>query len=204
MARVTRWSGGGEVSGETYAARFEALAATGTDVHGEAGLCESLTSPGATVLDAGCGTGRVAIRLADRGFATVGVDIDASMLEVARSTAPDLSWVQADLSELDLGETFALVVAAGNILPLVAEGTEAAVLSRLAAHVTDGGVLVTGFGLDRAHLPDVAGLVSLADLDAWSTDAGLLLERRFATWDGVPYAGGGYAVSVHRKPAVAT
>ena len=199
MAPVTRWSDGAGVTGEKYAARFDALAATGADVHGEASLCESLMSPRATVLDAGCGTGRVAIRLAYRGFATVGVDIDASMLEIARSAAPGLRWVQADLSELDLGETFDLVVAAGNVLPLVAEGTEAVVLSRLAAHVSNGGLLVAGSGLDRSHLPDVAGLVSLADLDAWSTAAGLRLERRLATWDGESYAGGGYAVSIYRR-----
>lgn len=204
MARVTRWSGGGEVSGEAYAARFEALAASGADVHGEATLCESLVPAGSTVLDAGCGTGRVAIRLAERGFACVGVDIDASMLEVARSAATRLHWVQADLSELDLGERFDLVVAVGNILPLVAEGTEAAVLSHLAAHVKDGGVLVTGYGLDRAHLPDRAGLVPLADLDAWCTDAGLHLETRLATWDGEPYDGGGYAVSIHRMTRTST
>lgn len=198
MAAVTRWSSG-EVSGQAYAARFEALAATGADVHGEASLCESLVPPGASVLDAGCGTGRVAIRLAARDFACVGVDLDNSMLEVARAAAPRLRWVEADLSELDLGETFDLVVAAGNVLPLVAEGTEAAVVSHLAAHVKGGGLLVTGLGLDRVDLPDEAGLVSLADLDTWCSDAGLIMEKRLATWDGQPYAGGGYAVSIHRR-----
>lgn len=199
MTGVTRWSGDGTVSGQAYAARFEALAASGADVHGEADLCESLVPPGSTVLDAGCGTGRVAIRLATRGYPVVGVDVDKSMLDVARSAAPDLRWVQADLCELELGQTFDLVVATGNILPLVAERTEAAVVSHLAAHVKAGGLLVTGFGLDRAHLPDVAALVALADYDTWCTDAGLLLERRLATWDGEPYAGGGYAVSIHRN-----
>lgn len=195
---MTRWSAAGE-GGERYAARFDALAATGADVHGEATLCESLVPPGATVLDAGCGTGRVAIRLAERGFTCVGVDVDASMLDVARSRAPQLRWVEADLCDLDLGETFDLVVAAGNVVPLVAEGTEATVLTRLAAHVRDGGVLVSGFGLDRAHLPPTAVLVALDDYDAWCADAGLRLERRLASWEGEPYAGGGYAVSVHRR-----
>lgn len=197
---MTRWSGGaGEVTGEQFAARFDALAETGADVHGEATLCESLVPAGASVLDAGCGTGRVAIRLADRGFACVGVDLDASMLDVARSRAPDLRWVEADLCDLDLGETFDLVVAAGNVVPLVAEGTEAATVSHLAAHVREGAVLVAGFGLDLASLPASAGLVALGDYDAWCAEAGLHLERRLATWDGEPYAGGGYAVSIHRR-----
>jgi len=197
MGVVTRWSG--EATGKEYAGRFDALAATGVDVHGEATLCESLVAPPATVLDAGCGTGRVSIRLASRGYAVVSVDIDASMLEVARARAPEQRWVEADLSALDLGETFDLVIAAGNILPLVAEGTEEAVVGRLGRHVVEGGLLVAGFGLDRAHLPRSGALVSLADYDTWCTDAGLRLETRLATWDGEPYAGGGYAVSIHRR-----
>lgn len=133
---MTRWSSGQgqeEGLGERYAARFEKLAAAGTDVHGEATFCETLLAPGASVLDAGCGTGRVAIRLAERGFDCVGVDVDASMLDAARRRAPGLTWVQADLVNLDLGRTFDLVVAAGNVVPLVAEGTESAVVARMAA-----------------------------------------------------------------------
>jgi SAM-dependent methyltransferase len=151
------------------------------------------------VLDAGCGTGRVAIRLAERGFTCLGVDVDPAMLGVARTRAPGLRWVLADLAALDLGETFDLVVAAGNVVPLVAEGTERDVVTRMASHVRDGGRLVAGFGLDREHLPATAALVALADYDAWCAGAGLTLERRLATWEGEPYAGGGYAVSVHRR-----
>ena len=198
---MTRWtSGAGDAAGEGYAARFDALAASGADVHGEATFVESLVPPGARVLDAGCGTGRVAIRLAERGRATVGVDLDPSMLAVARDRAPGLRWVEADLSSLDLGETFDLVVAAGNVVPLVAEGTEAPTVARLAAHVAAGGLLVAGFGLDREHLPPAATTLDLTDYDSWCSAAGLVRERRLATWDGEPYDGGGYAVSVHRRP----
>ncbi len=114
--------------------------------------------PGARVLDAGCGTGRVLIRLAQLGYDGVGVDRDASMLAVARRNAPELTWLQADLSAFDpatAGVTtgFDLVVAAGNIFPLLAPGTEAAVAARLARALRPGGLLVAGFGLDREHLP---------------------------------------------------
>ena len=49
------------------------------------------------MLDAGCGTGRVAIELAHRGFSVVGIDSDAAMLHTARAKAPELSWIHADL-----------------------------------------------------------------------------------------------------------
>ncbi|GAA2789604.1 hypothetical protein [Nonomuraea dietziae] len=43
--------------------------------------------------------------------------------------------------------------------------------------------------------------VTLADYDAWCETAGLVLERRLATWDGRPYDDGDYAVSIHRRPS---
>ena len=73
--------------GDAYQARFDALAASGVDVHGEAAFACSLEPAPASVLDAGCGTGRVAIELARRGIDVVGVDVDASMLAAARRAA---------------------------------------------------------------------------------------------------------------------
>ncbi|MFC7817120.1 class I SAM-dependent methyltransferase [Streptomyces sp. NPDC057367] len=201
MSRWEQLTGG--TSGEQYAARFAELAESGQDVHGEARLCATLVPPGARVLDAGCGTGRVLIQLAHLGYDGVGVDRDASMLAVARRNAPRLTWLQADLAEFDpaaadLGPGFDLVVAAGNVFPLLAPGTEAAVAAALAGALRPGGLLVAGFGLDREHLP-VPPSLTLAEYDAHCTAAGLTLTDRFATWDADPYDGGGYAVSVHRR-----
>ncbi|MBC3993912.1 class I SAM-dependent methyltransferase [Streptomyces sp. AC563] len=200
MSRWEELTGG--TSGEGYAARFAALAESGKDMHGEARFCATLVPPGARVLDAGCGTGRVMIRLAELGYDCVGVDLDASMLAVARRQAPELPWFQADLASLDPAELgvvagFDLVVAAGNIFPLLASDTEATVVSRLAATLRPGGFLVAGFGLDEAHLP-VPPSITLAEYDAYCATAGLTLVDRFATWDAHPYDDGGYAVSVHR------
>ena len=116
------------------------------------------------MLDAGCGTGRVGIRLAELGYDVTGVDLDESMLAVARERAPQLRWLVGDLATVDLGEAFDLVLMAGNIVPLVAEGSEPAVVARMAAHVAAGGHLVAGFGLDRAHLPPAAAIVRLDGL----------------------------------------
>ncbi|WP_281154761.1 class I SAM-dependent methyltransferase [Streptomyces sp. HYC2] len=193
----------GETSGEDYAARFAALARSGKDVHGEARFCAALVPAGARVLDAGCGTGRVMIRLAELGYDCVGVDLDASMLAMARKQAPELPWFQADLAAfepdpLGIAADFDLVVAAGNIFPLLAVGTEAAVVERLTAALRPGGLLVAGFGLDEAHLPVPPG-ITLAEYDDCCAAAGLTLVDRFATWNADPYDGGGYAVSVHRR-----
>lgn len=201
----TRWSRIGGVSGEEYAARFAERARSGADMHGEARFCAALVPAAATVLDAGCGTGRVAIRLAELGFSCVGADVDESMLAVARRTAPHIPWHQADLSRIsarDLGGAtgFDLVVMAGNVVPLLAEGTLARTTAALADLMAPAGVLVAGFGLDPEHLPPRCPVTPLEEYDAACRDAGLVLRERYSTWDGAPFdPAAGYGVSVHAR-----
>ena len=177
---MTSWDG------DRYQARFDELAATGTDVHGEATFVRSFAPR--SVLDAGCGSGRVAVELARHDIDVVGVDVSASMLATARRAAPALAWIEADLATMDLGRRFDVVVMAGNVLLFTPPGTEAAVVAACARHVD--GVLVAGFQLDRAY--------GLERYDADCAAAGLVLAERFATWDRAPFADDAYAVSVHR------
>ncbi len=72
-------------SGGDYDRHLQVLAASGVDARGEATFVSS--APPASVLDASCGTSRVAIDLARRGIEVVGVDIDATMLDAAGRTA---------------------------------------------------------------------------------------------------------------------
>ena len=201
---TTRWQDlAGDDEGEAYAARLASRAATGTDMHGEADRVEAvLADTHGRVLDAGCGTGRVAIELARRGHEVVGVDLDPSMLAVAQRDAPDLPWVEADLARLDqqaLGAPFDVVVCAGNVVPLLAAGTEPAAVAAMAAVLRPGGRLVCGFGLDVDHLPLDHAPVTLEAYDGWCADAGLVLDDRFATWEGAAFDDGGYHVSVHHR-----
>jgi SAM-dependent methyltransferase len=176
--------------GDEYQRRFDALAASGTDVHGEASFVRAYDPT--SVLDAGCGTGRVAVELARHGIDVVGVDIDASMLTTARQRAPELIWVASDLAALDLGRTFDLVVMAGNVPLFTPPGTEEALVAGVARHVARTGLLVAGFSVDRGY--------AVEDYDGHAAAAGLELVERFATWDRQPFADGGdYAVSVHRR-----
>lgn len=195
--------------GEEYDARFARLAAEGAYLHGEADLVDDLLGgPPGRILDAGCGTGRVAIELARRGYDLVGIDVDPAMLDQARAksagapgdggpggavTGHHVDWRLGDLSADSVPETaFDLVVAAGNVLIFVQLGTEAAVVRALADALVPGGRLVAGFQLGR-QLP-------LARYDQLAADVGLVLEDRWATWQRDPFRDGDYAVSVHRRP----
>jgi SAM-dependent methyltransferase len=181
---------------DQYDRRWEELAAAGADVHGEADLVTQLAGPPpGPILDAGCGTGRVAIELARRGFRTVGVDIDAGLLDRARAKAPDLEWHLGDLAALphDVAPgPFAAAVLAGNVMIFVARGTEAAVVASVATRLAPGGLLIAGFQL-KDRLP-------LADYDAAAAGAELAPVARYATWDRDPFVeGGDYVVAVDSK-----
>lgn len=177
--------------GRAYQARFDHLAASGSDVHGEATFVASFAPK--SVLDAGCGSGRVAIELARRGIEVVGVDLDASMLGEARRRAPSLLWIESDLARLKLDRVFDLVVLAGNVPLFCPEPDRLALCAACAAHVAPKGRLIAGFQLGRGF--------ELADYDQGLADCGLVLAERYRTWDREPFAVGrdDYAVSVHER-----
>jgi SAM-dependent methyltransferase len=190
---TSRWIEGDVPRGAQYDRRFEELAASGMDMHGEADLVDSYRPR--RVLDAGCGTGRVAIELSRRGHDVVGVDQDPSMLEVARQKAPNLSWVEADLAspEFDLGARFDVALLAGNVLIFVDPGTEAAVLAAMARHLVPGGVVIAGYSLRP-------GGFGVSEHDVGAEQAGLRLIDRWSTWDREPFGPDStYAVSVHGR-----
>jgi SAM-dependent methyltransferase len=181
-------------TGDAYQDRFDQLAASGQDVHGEAVLVRSYDPK--RVLDAGCGTGRVATELARHGIDVVGVDVDERMLETARTRAPDLVWRRGDLATEPLGDReFDVVVLAGNVLIFTTPGSNPAVVANVSRALKPGGRMIAGFSLQP-------GGYDLRALDADATAAGLELAERFSTWDRAPYDGGDYAVSVFVRAAV--
>lgn len=170
-----------------YDARWAQMAQDGENPHGEADLVCSYQP--ATVLDGGCGTGRVGIELARRGVAVLGVDADADMIAAARTKAPELRWMITDLADLDLADRFDLAVLAGNVVPYATRRAE--LVAACARHLVAGGRLVAGFQLQE-------GWPTLDEYDGWCRAAGLEPDDRFATWDRQPYAAGDYVVSVSR------
>jgi len=188
-----RWLQNRSVSGEVYDATYERRAAAGENVHGEADFVERFAP--ASVLDAGCGTGRVGRELARRGMDVVGVDLDPEMLAQARRRAPNVDWRLADLVTADLGRSFDAVVMAGNVMIFLAPGSEPAAVANIARHLEPGGLLIAGFQIMRGRL-------TVERYDEIASLAGLALAERWSTWDRDTWdARHEYAVSVHRRPA---
>jgi 2-polyprenyl-3-methyl-5-hydroxy-6-metoxy-1,4-benzoquinol methylase len=77
-------------------------------------LIELVSPQGREVLDLGCGPGRFAVPLAQKGFRVTGVDRTAFLLEKARLRAEaaqvEIGWVQQDMREFIRPAAFDLVI----------------------------------------------------------------------------------------------
>ena len=98
---------------------------------------------GGPVLEIACGTGRVAIPIAQAGIAVTGLDIVAGMIERARTKAAGLpaSWVVADARAFDLAQRFRLIFLTGNSFQaFVTNADQEALLQRVQSHLDERGV----------------------------------------------------------------
>jgi len=129
---------------------------------------------GGPVLELGCGTGRVALRLAARTNEVWAVDADASLLEAlrARAAAQGLSVraIRADVRALDLERQFELILAPMQLLQMLGSAAaRQATLERAACHLASGGRLAAAIVEPPPPSPDgpAAALPDVQELDGW-------------------------------------
>ncbi len=100
---------------------------------------------GGAVLDLGCGTGRLACRIAAEGLQVVGADPAGGMLGVARSRpgTEAVAWVQSDGQSLRLARRFDLITMTGHAFQaLLSDADARAVLETAAHHLKPDGQFV--------------------------------------------------------------
>ena len=196
----TRWEGPTDV-GRGYGRHFADLIAGGADVEGEARLADALAPRGARILDAGSGMGRIGAALRRAGHQAVGVDLDQGLIEQSRAAYPDLPVARARLETLDAGffathgmpTEYDLVVCVGNVMVLLAEDSERAVLRALGGLLAPEGRILLGFSLVGA--PPRSRVYPAEEFAADVEAAGLAVESRHATFDLRPFdPGGDFAV----------
>lgn len=110
------------------------------------------------VLELACGSGRLAVPIAQTGREVVGLDLSHSMLEAARAKASavgvQVQWVQGNMSSFDLGGQFSTVLIAGNsLLHLLSREDLKHCLSSVRRHlVPDGRLIFDVFNPDVRQL----------------------------------------------------
>lgn len=112
-----------------------------------------------SVLEVGCGTGRVAGALAQAGHTVTGLDISPAMLQQARARDDSVEWVEGDIALLDLGRTFDLIIAPLGTLHHLHPRERRQAFGAVAAHLRPGGRLVADLGIETQWEPAVQPLV---------------------------------------------
>ncbi|MFG2448973.1 class I SAM-dependent methyltransferase [Streptomyces sp. NPDC048512] len=131
-------------------------------VGSEPDIITAAVPPAARILELGCGVGRMTHPLLELGFAVTAVDESAEMLEHVRGART----VHSTVEDLDLGETFDVVMLASFLVHAGDLRVRRALLDICARHVTgDGCVLIQREGLDwHSDVPrervDPAGFVA--------------------------------------------
>lgn len=106
---------------------------------------ENITKTPCRVLDIGCGTGSVTLRLADRGHTVTGVDPADGMLRVARMKDREnkVDWVQAPATEFTLPERFDLAIMTGHVFQVFLDDAETlTALRNIHRHMVPSGRLI--------------------------------------------------------------
>lgn len=147
-------------------------------------LRDLLPPPPARVADLGCGTGTLALLLAEEGYDVTGVDFSPEMIARARAKVPAVEFVEADASAPPLDPAAYDVVLSRHVLWAMRD--PAAALGCWERLLRDGGRLVlvegrwsTGAGLTGAEtvalveaLGRAASLRPLAEAAYWGRETG--------------------------------
>lgn len=116
-------------------------------------MAEDAHAGGGSVLELGCGTGRLIIPLAERGIDVAGVDLVMDMLMEGKRKADTVSaslerplpiqWAEGDARTFQLGRKFQLIIDNGaSFVHLLERADHEAVLARVHEHLADDGLFV--------------------------------------------------------------
>jgi SAM-dependent methyltransferase len=124
---------------------FELYRALHRGTEGDVDFYRRVASGASTVLELGCGDGRIARALAADGVEVVALDTLAEALAKGRSAkhGEEVTWVLGSMDEFDLGRTFERIIAPYNaVYCLTTREAQGACFAAVANHLAPDGYFV--------------------------------------------------------------
>ncbi|WP_313804991.1 class I SAM-dependent methyltransferase [Cytobacillus sp.] len=121
------------------------------------------------IIDLACGTGRVTIPLANKGYKLIGVDIHKGMLAEAKRKAENLhlpiEWIEQDCTNLHLNIKSNLIYTVGNSFQhFLSNKEQDGLLESVNRHLKLGGIFIFG-----TRFPSVEELLQPSTEEYWKT-----------------------------------
>jgi ubiquinone/menaquinone biosynthesis C-methylase UbiE len=134
------------------------------------GLFAELVGPSGRVADLGCGPGRITGHLASLDLDAFGMDLSPGMVSVARRDHPHLSFIEGNLTSLNLSDRSVAGVVAWYSIIHTPPTQLPEVFAEFARVLAPGGWLLLAFqaGNEQLHLTHAYG--HDISLDAWRLD----------------------------------
>ena len=113
----------------------------------EKAFTKNSVDKGSLVLDAGCGTGQMTLRLAKKGYDMIGVDISPEMLSIARERAEreriSPLFICRDMSDIELyGTVKAAISCLDSVNYLTKKGALESFFACMELYIEKGGLLI--------------------------------------------------------------
>jgi SAM-dependent methyltransferase len=159
---------------------------------------------GSPVLELACGTGRVAIPLAQEGFDVTGIDIAEGMLQEARRKSSaanaEVTWVNADMRDFNLNNAYSLIILPNNtVCHLLLRSDFEACLASVKRHLAPMGRFILDVFVPKMELlidqpearfpfgeyddPDGNGRIVVTESYVYEPDTQI---KRITTWHSFP------------------
>lgn len=115
-------------------------------------LVLQLLNPGASILDLGCGDGRLTLALSERGYEVTGLDGSEAMLVFARDRCPNIPFIAGDARAYELPDRFDAVLSTFDALNHVLTADELASVFRCThAALKSGGYFAFDLNREEAY-----------------------------------------------------
>lgn len=124
------------------------------------------STSGRRLLDMGCGTGNLTVRLAKKGFDIIGADASSEMLALAAEKSADIRWICQDMTKTDIGgEVDAVISTLDSINHLESHREIEECFKRAAASLKSGGAFVFDVNTVYKHREILGSNTFVYDVD---------------------------------------